>query len=534
MSHVSRAALILGAVILALGSPASGQNLLTNPGFESGLAGWVAFGNAFGEAANPPQFEPNSGNGLVSMFGNFSGGFNVTGVFQEFPANPNEVFEMNAVSRHWSGDPILGIGAANPTADNWVVMKIAFFDVTNTEIAGFETTILDGTFATDVQHTFAPVQGTAPAGTVKVQALLLYLQPAFAGGAGHVDDCEFTKISEWQVNQTCASLDIDGVQGTSAAPADVTIPEGQAAVLNINGTANAPWDIGVHVGGSLGVSASGGGITTAGGQIINLDVAAGPSFVNNLAFDIGLTPSSTPFALCTPTDASGQLFTLGPNFPDFTCWSGLTQLHVVAAPPCLPAALSLMLGDDAFAQVTLDPSASITFAGTNYNDFFVNSNGSASFGAGDASFQASVASFQSGPPKLAGMWSDLSPNVGGTVDVTGTGAVVTVSFVGVPEFGTGTGTLNGFDLSFDCCLGNVTISGYQPDPAHATDTLVGLSPGGAATDPGGVSFAGFVGMGAVPGAATDMVYEFASGAAVPGGWSSIDFPFGDGSSYTVN
>lgn len=179
-------------VFAVLATIAPSQNLLTNPGFESGLSGWSTFGNCFSQIAAPPQFVPHTGNGLMSCFGNWSGGFNVSGVFQQFPANPGDTFEMDVWTRHWSGDALTGTGA--PT-DNWVVAKMAFFDASGTEIAGAESTVLDGTFATDTWHDATPFQGTAPSGTTSVQALVLYLQPAFAGGACHVDDVSFSAVT---------------------------------------------------------------------------------------------------------------------------------------------------------------------------------------------------------------------------------------------------------------------------------------------------------------------------------------------------
>jgi len=181
---------LVGVFVMAMGSAAIAQNMLANPGFETGLTGWTPFGNAFPESVNPPQFVPRTGSGLVSMFGNFWGSFNVTGIFQEFPTAPGETWEMSSSARHWSGDAMVGVGAPN---DNWVVQKMAFFDAGNNEIGNAESTILNGTFPTDTWHDAAMIVGVAPAGTVKVQALILYLQPMWAGGAAHVDDVYFAR-----------------------------------------------------------------------------------------------------------------------------------------------------------------------------------------------------------------------------------------------------------------------------------------------------------------------------------------------------
>ncbi|NRA97683.1 MAG: hypothetical protein HRU14_15920 [Planctomycetes bacterium] len=139
------------------------------------------------------------------MFGNFWGTFNVTGVFQSFSAAPGNLFEMDAWSRHFSGDALTGGGAPN---NNWVVMKIAFFDGSQTEIGGVETTILDGTFATDVWHDNQPIRGIAPPGTTCVQPLVIYLQPLFGAGACHVDDLEFQRAFGVEVSQDPATLDL--------------------------------------------------------------------------------------------------------------------------------------------------------------------------------------------------------------------------------------------------------------------------------------------------------------------------------------
>jgi hypothetical protein len=176
--------------VAATSAPAS-ANMLANPGFESGLAGWFTFGNVFPEAANPPAIVPLSGNGVAKMFGGFSGGFNVGGMFQEFPAAPGTHWQMSSNARHWSGDPLVG---AVPTG-NWVVQKIVFKDAGDAEIGAAESVILDGTFPADVWHAAAPILGIAPAGTVQVEAFILFLQPALDGGAALIDDVSLTDVT---------------------------------------------------------------------------------------------------------------------------------------------------------------------------------------------------------------------------------------------------------------------------------------------------------------------------------------------------
>jgi hypothetical protein len=73
---------------------------------------------------------------------------------------------------------------------------------------------------------------------------------------------------------------------------------------------------------------------------------------------------------------------------------------------------SLALGDDTFEAVEI--GFEFTFFGENYEDLFVNSNGSLSFGQGFRRTSPRFAT-SSDPPLIAGFWRDLSPNNGGSV-----------------------------------------------------------------------------------------------------------------------
>ena len=226
------ATLLTAALVPAV----SAQNLLTNPGFENGLNGWGAFGNALSATNSPPNVVPRTGNGIATIFGNFSGGFDVSGVFQSFPALPGQTFTIDCWSRHFSGDALTGNGPPN---FNWAVMKIAFFDAGGTEIAGAEGIVLDGTSPTDTWIDNQPVSGTAPAGTASVQALLLFLQPANDGGAAQFDDVVFTGPGGGPAypgpgDDLVLATGIGGSQATSGPGFDVKqAPAGGGALLEV-------------------------------------------------------------------------------------------------------------------------------------------------------------------------------------------------------------------------------------------------------------------------------------------------------------
>jgi hypothetical protein len=168
-------------------------NRLANSGFEDGVVGpgmadWLTFGNVYTE-----DITPRSGTQVAKLFGNFTGGFNDTGMFQEFPAEPGSEWTFRVFSRHNSGDELTGSQA---TGGNWVVMKIVFRDTDGVELPGAaEATILDGTFPTDVWIDHEPITATAPAGTVEVEPFLIFFQPAMDGGAVLLDDAWFSRLN---------------------------------------------------------------------------------------------------------------------------------------------------------------------------------------------------------------------------------------------------------------------------------------------------------------------------------------------------
>lgn len=222
-------------------TPDPTQLPLPNGGFENGLTGWATFGNVFAPVANPPAIEPRTGARLCKMFGNFTGGFNVSGAYQWFPASPGDTFVLACQVRHWSGDPLIGSTASN---GNRAVEKIAFFDAAGNEIGSAEETLLDGTSPTDTWINRPPVVATAPAGTATVQALLLFLQPGNDPGAAQFDDAAFDRAGPcgtfpltsgsgggYPVTAVYFTLDVTAANGVSMCGID----------LRLVGPGGFPW-----------------------------------------------------------------------------------------------------------------------------------------------------------------------------------------------------------------------------------------------------------------------------------------------------
>jgi hypothetical protein len=194
-----RVVLLACASMFVFAATAS-ANSLVNPGFESGdFTGWGVFGNAYVEADNPAEpghYVPYEGLYLAKLFGNFwcEGCFNVSGIFQEFPTCEGDQWCFSVNSRNSAWESMSG--------GNWMVQKIAWFDAGGTEIGGVESTILDASSPLDEWIINDMIIGFAPPGAVKMQALILFLQPSLDGGAGQVDAACLTFLGGASATET--------------------------------------------------------------------------------------------------------------------------------------------------------------------------------------------------------------------------------------------------------------------------------------------------------------------------------------------
>ena len=181
-----------------------------------------------------------------------------------------------------------------------------------------------------------------------------------------------------------------------------------------------------------------------------------------------------------PVEETGFYFLAASTFPDFD-FSGLgsagnryvLDIKTVDGTP-------LLLGDDNSIEVPLN--FSFPFQGETFTSLFVNANGNFTFGGGNTDFSESVAELLSGPPRIAALWDDLSPNQSGLVLLQNNATSTTVSFENVPQFASTDANNFALTISAD---GTVEVNYGQVD---TNDALVGISEGNGAIDPGPVDF----------------------------------------------
>ena len=190
------------AMFLATPSVA-GVNLLTNPGFEDGggsYSGWITFGAGIQLSTPADDNIIRTGQAAAKAFGEFTGcpdipQFDVGGFLQTFdaPLIPGTVYELSGYSFVSSGDPIPG---TNSCTGNRMIAKIAFFDAAagGSEIQVNEIIIGDHNSILDQWNAFS-VSAPCPTGALRVEALLLFLQPGCDTGAVYVDDLVFCQES---------------------------------------------------------------------------------------------------------------------------------------------------------------------------------------------------------------------------------------------------------------------------------------------------------------------------------------------------
>lgn len=204
---------VAATLCIVAASAAPAQNLLTNPGFEfPSFFGWTAFNNVF-----PTSDEPRTGNSGGLILGPFFNLPNASGIFQDVPAAPGDMFlgsmyllnDSTRVNGQGRPDIIAGTG-------NVVDLAIEWIDSANNNLGTAAITrVFDGMDPLLPLDQY--VQGTvtspaAPAGVAKARLVLLFIQPpSFDGGLVFFDDASLSRVPE------PASASLIGVAGVALA-----------------------------------------------------------------------------------------------------------------------------------------------------------------------------------------------------------------------------------------------------------------------------------------------------------------------------
>jgi beta-glucanase (GH16 family) len=132
----------LTAVLLTLSgiiaSSTFAANILLNPGFETGdLTGWTTFGNAIGNVsvASPPP-AAHGGNFYLKTFGQFIGTTNDSGIYQDSPCVPGDVYSADGWAYTASSD---GNGIHGQDAI-WV--EVTFRDAASNALALYRSAVV--------------------------------------------------------------------------------------------------------------------------------------------------------------------------------------------------------------------------------------------------------------------------------------------------------------------------------------------------------------------------------------------------------
>lgn len=180
----------------AAGSGAPAANLLVNPGFDDAggsYNGWFTFGSGVQLSTPATDDIALTAPAAAKIYGEFNPGFDVGGCGQAFtmPTIGNTyVFEgWSYVS---SADPMIG---TDPCASNRLIAKVVFFNAVSggAELASNEIILGNASTPLDQWIPFS-VSAPAPAGALRVEALLLFLQPGTDPGSVFVDDVSFEEV----------------------------------------------------------------------------------------------------------------------------------------------------------------------------------------------------------------------------------------------------------------------------------------------------------------------------------------------------
>jgi beta-glucanase (GH16 family) len=176
---------------------------LLNPGFEDAgtttpLA-WQSFGNT-----QQSTILPHSSAKSVRAFGIPGNGPYYSGVYQDLPATPGQVWNASVFTGHTAATRLI--------PGNQVFLKIEWNNALNQQISSQQTLALTDTSPLDTLSQ-TTLQATAPAGTATARLTLILVQTGAGSGSVYFDDATFGFSSPLAVS--ACPPDYNGVNGLS-------------------------------------------------------------------------------------------------------------------------------------------------------------------------------------------------------------------------------------------------------------------------------------------------------------------------------
>ncbi len=160
--------------------------------------------------------------------------------------------------------------------------------------------------------------------------------------------------------------------------------------------------------------------------------------------------------------------------------SNLREAVIHPSDPGVGTVTPLTVNDDGSVLVSF--GFNFPFYGQTYSDVYVNANGNMTFGQANSSFLVDESFFLGGPPCVAPFFTDLNPELGGTIDVDTTaipGQALAVRFNGVAD-NSGSGPTT-FTVTF-YVGGHIAFDFGSVGPTNSV--ITGISSGGQTTTNG--------------------------------------------------
>ncbi len=126
--------------------------------------------------------------------------------------------------------------------------------------------------------------------------------------------------------------------------------------------------------------------------------------------------------------------------------------------------------DDNYSTIALTGGVTLPFYGTDYDTFYVGTNGYVTFGSGDDEHLESLTNHFS-KPRIAGLFDDLDPGEGGSVRWQQLADRVVVTWQNVPEYNTSNQNTFQIEMFFDGLIQLTRLA------IAAEDGIVGISTG---------------------------------------------------------